>query len=57
MGLAMTALPLEADIWRQRPPEPPPLRRRYRPSLWRGFAFDLEVVEDLAKYLHRLRRF
>jgi hypothetical protein len=26
---------------RQRPPEPPPLRRRYHPSLWRGFSFDL----------------
>ena len=43
--------------WRQRPPEPPPLRRRYHPSLWRGFSFDLDLtrlLEYLGKYLERL---
>jgi len=43
--------------WRQRPPEPPPLRRRYHPSLWRGFSFDLDLtrlLECLGKCLHRL---
>jgi len=45
---------------RQRPPEPPPLRCRYHPSLWRGFSFDLEtlrVIEYLGKYLERLHLF
>jgi hypothetical protein len=37
---------------RQRPPEPPPLRRRYHPSLWRGFSFDLDFLEDLLKCFH-----